>query len=165
MILVTRNILSSPSYLDSFFNSLWLLSSDNKGHVLWGIMAKPEADHTPPPNIDVRNTLNVTLTLTQVVIITRTALIFTDVFRSFEKHFTGNETNFYYGCNSVHLFLVSTRTKQTRSFKQHNFPTSIRYSSKFSNAVPFSLNTMGCQLTDILFALKCLCKIHITEFQ
>jgi hypothetical protein len=33
---VTRNILSSPSYPDSFLNSLWVLSSDYKGRVLWG---------------------------------------------------------------------------------------------------------------------------------
>jgi len=52
---------------------------------LWGTVAKPEADHTPLSNIDVRNTLNVTLTLTHVVIIMRTALIFTDVFRPFEN--------------------------------------------------------------------------------
>jgi hypothetical protein len=87
---VTRNTLSSPSYPDSFFNSLRVLSSDYKGHVLRRIVADPEAGHTPPPNIDVRNTLNVTLSLTHVVIITCTALIFTDVFPPFEKHFTGS---------------------------------------------------------------------------
>ena len=55
-ILVTRNILSSSCYLDSSFNSLWLLSSDSKGYVSWGIVAKPEAGHTPPTNIDSMNT-------------------------------------------------------------------------------------------------------------
>lgn len=99
-----------------------------------GVVADPEDDHTPPPNIDVRNTLNVTLTLTHAVIITCTALIFTEVFRPLEKHFTGNEPNFYYGCNSD--FSSQHEPKQIHSFKQHIFPTSIRYSSKYCTIQP-----------------------------
>jgi len=86
-----------------------------------GVVAEPEADHTPRPNTDVRNTLNVTLTLTHVVIITCTALIFTGVFRPFEKHFAGSEPNFYYGCNSVYLFLLPTRTKTNTFFQTAQF--------------------------------------------
>jgi hypothetical protein len=85
------------------------------------IVAEPEADNTHPPNTDVRNILNVTLALTHVVIITCTALIFTDVFRLFEKHFTAVEPNFYYGCNSDNLFLLPTRTKANTFFQTAQF--------------------------------------------
>ena len=56
-----------------------------------------------------------------MVIITRTALIFTDVFRPFEKHFPVNEPNFYYGCNSDNLFLLPARTQANMFFQIAQF--------------------------------------------
>jgi hypothetical protein len=116
-----------------------------------GRVAEPEANHTPPPNMDVRNTLNITITLTHVVFVTCTALIFTCGIPPFEKYFTGNQISIM-GVILTIYFSSQQEPKESNSLKQHIFPTSFHYPPKFSNAVPFSLSAMGCSLTDVLCA-------------